>query len=66
MAIRWGATDNSYAHGVSHFIYFCMRSYVSPHVLLFEISVVLCIEVVYVFIIYSVYYVFSVPNLHPC
>jgi hypothetical protein len=34
-----------------------MRSYVSPHVLLFEISVVLCIEVVYVFIIYSVYYV---------
>lgn len=59
MSVRWGAIVNPYAHGIPRVIYFsAWRSFVFPHVLLFEISVVLCIEIVYVFTIYSDYVFF--------
>jgi hypothetical protein len=39
-----------------------MRSFIFPHVLLFEVSVILCIDIVYVFTIYNDY-IFGLEDL---
>jgi hypothetical protein len=42
--------------------FFYMRSFIFPHVLLFEVSVILCIDIVYVFTIYNDY-IFGLEDL---